>query len=307
MEINRGWNKALLYTGQGIRSEDVVKYAGQLREVDTPLLEANIDAAEKASELPIASYLVKPDDIFSNNAALQLVVHTLNVTAGDIALAEIADTEGLVVAGHSLGEVAAFDAVKVFLSRRASMEFVYARGTAMQRAHEKGPGSLYSIEGLTEAQVDEISLELEAVSALINGPQLIVVGSSPERTDLEEAAKKAGARKVTDLHIPAFHTLYMDEARIDLEVYNYNRQYHDALFPVVSNLTGQPILDGYRLIGNHIANVVNPVRWVDSIVTIYHEGVTFYTLGPGNNPAILNRLNGVPKEQTRDLFQLLAE
>lgn len=307
MEVIRDWNRALLFTGQGIQPEDVIKYASQLREIDEDLLEANTYAAEKNSGLPIADYLVRPEGIFTNNAALQMVVHTLNVTAGDLALTKFGDTNGLVAAGHSLGEVAAFDIARVFLTRAESMEFVSFRGRFMQRDHEQGPGNLYRIDGLTEEQLLSVSLELEISPALINGPTLLMVGSNVDRNDLEEPLKEAGARRVMDLKIPAFHTFYMARAQTDLEAYNRQRKYQTASFYIVSNYDGEPGLDGYELLVKHITSITNPVRWTDVIATINHPGVTFYTLGPGSNLAALNRLNGVPKERTKDLLQLLAE
>lgn len=310
METVKDWNRALLYTGQNIKPEDMIKYGAQLREVDRDLLERNVSLAEEVSGLPISRYLALPMDISSDNAAVQMVVHTLNVTSGDLALAKIAQTkfiDRLVGAGLSLGEGAVLDAAGVFPSRRSGMEFVFTRGTNMQRAYENNPGSLYMIEGLTEEQLDEISLDLEVATALINAPTLIIVGSTQGRTDIEELARAAGAKKVTDFHLPPFHTLYMDEARLAMMAFNRNLEYRTAQFPVVSNLDGKPSRRGLLLIDKHIANFVDPVRWDRTIATIYHEGVMFYTMGPGNNLAVLNRLNGVPKEQTKDLFQLLAE
>lgn len=307
METIKDWDRALLFTGQGIQPEDVTKYASQLRDVDGELLEANVDRARKASNLPIARYLVNPTDIFSNNVALQMVVHTLNVTAGDLAIRKIGTTEGLVSAGHSLGEVASFDIARVFLHRNDGMEFVYTRASNMQEDHEQGPGSLYRIDGLTEEQVEEIGLELEIVPALINAPRMIVVASSIDRTDIEEPAKKAGARRVLNLKIPAFHSFYMDVARGNMADYIGTKHYRNADFPVVSNLDAEGSLEGGLLVANHNVNFTNPVRWRDVIATILHPGVTFYTLGPSNNLSVFNSANEVPKEQTKDLFDLLAE
>lgn len=307
METIKNWNKALLFTGQGIQPEDVTKYASKLREVDEELLETNIDAAERITWLPIAPFLVDAREIFGNNAALQVIVHTLNVTAGDLANRKMATTEGVVGAGHSLGEAGVMDAAGVFPSRADSMDFVFNRGRFMHRDNYFGPGHLYRIDGLTEEQVDDLALELEIAPSLINTPKLILVGSSIGRVDLEEPLKVAGATKVENTKLPAFHTLYMVEAQKDLESFSRSRKYRTANFPVFSNYDGSPYQDGYDLVASHITSVTNRVRWADTIANINHPDVTFYVLGPGSNMAALNRLNGVPKEQTKDLFQLLAE
>ena len=307
MEVVKDWSRALIYTGQSLKGEDIVKYTAQLREVDPNVLEYNIADAEWVSGLPIADYLVSPDEIFNNNATLQMVVHTLNVTASDLIRRKMVTTEGLVAAGHSLGEVAALDIAKVFPTRAASMEFVFARGSGMQRAYIQNPGSLYMLLGLSEVQAGTLPAELGTVPALINAPELTVVAADKGRLAVIEAeVKKIGAKRVQDLEIPPFHTNRMLQAQADLEAFSRQREFGTAIFPVVSNYDGEAGLDGYELIVKHITSVTNPVRWVDVIATIKHPGVTFYTMGPGNNPAALNTLNGVPKEQTKDLFQLLA-
>lgn len=310
MSMNPEWNTALLYTGQNVKPEDIVKYSDQLKEVDEELWERTVALAEEVSLLPISHYLITPMDTSSNNAAVQMTVHTLNVISGNLALAKISEMGGmdkLIEAGHSLGEAAALE--EVFPSRRANIQFVFERGSVMQRAYETSPGSLYMIDGLTEEQVDEIAPELEVAKALVNGPTLIFVGSTQGRTDLERPLKEAGAKKVTDFHLLPFHTLYMEKAQSDMKAFIGNAKYEfkQARFPIVSNLNGLSSQMGRLLVDNHVASFTSPVRWSDSIATMNHEGVTFYTLGPGNNTATLNRLNGIPKERTKDLFQLLAE
>lgn len=305
METVKDWNRALLYTGQGVKPDDIKKYAGQLRDVDPTLFEQNIEAAEKASDLHLARYMVDPEDIFNDNAALQMTVHTLNVTAGDLALRKIGTTEGLVAAGHSLGEVAAFD--DVFPSRDQSMEFVFNRGTVMQKAYAAYPSSSYLIMGLSSEQLDPKTRGWDVHSSLFNGPQLTVVGSYQGRTDLEELAKAAGAKKVIDLKIPAFHTYFMANAMTEMAAFNMDREYKDSRYPVFSNLSPAARRAGGVLVNNHISSFINPVRWVETTAAMNHDDMVFYCLGPGDNPANLNKNNEIPKERTKDLFQLLAE
>ncbi len=311
MEIVKDWNRALLYTGQGIEAEDITKFVSRFKEVDhSSVLEGNIAVAERVSGLPIARYMVDPRDIFNNNIALQMVVHTLNVSSGDLALEKLDTTEDLVGAGHSLGEAGAMDAAGVYPNRQSSMEFVFERASDMQKAYKRNPGTLYLLMGLNEDNAVNLPAELEVDLALINGPQLTVVASDIGRfAEIEAEAKKAGARKVIDLKIPPFHTRRMLQARVDLEAFARaeGREFRTAIFPIVSNYDGEEGLDGYGLVIKHITSVTNPVRWTDVIRRINHPGVTFYTMGPGTNPADLNKANKVPAEQTKDLFQLLAE
>lgn len=309
MEKIKDWNRAFLFTGQSLKGEDIVKYAAQLREINPSTLETNVNVAEEASGLPIAGYLVKPDEIFNDNAALQMTVHSLNITAGDLALQKIGTLEGLVGAGHSLGEVAAMDKAGVFISRRASMDFVFRRGLFMQRAYEQNPGSLYLLMGLREANVVDLPSELGITPALFNGSELTVVAADKGKLgEIEEAAKKLGAKRVYDLGILPFHNPRMSSAQRDLEAYARQQEYQTTTFPVVSNWDGEAGTDGYEQIVKHITCVTQPVRWVDVIGTIrQNPDVIFYALGPSNNVAGLNAANGVPKEQTKDIFQLLAE
>lgn len=308
MEVVKNWKRALLYTGQSIKPEDIATYASKLKEVDGDVLGSNVAVAEEVSRFPIAKYLADPKGAFDNNASLQMVVHVLNVAAGDLALQKIGTTDDLIAAGHSLGECAAMD--RVFPTRKASMEFVFIRGSAMQRAYVKNPGSLYLLMGLDEASARNLPAELGIELALINGPALTVVASGTGRfAEIDAEAKKLGARKVIDLEIPPFHTHRMLQAQVDLEVFTRDekREFRTATFPIVSNYDGEEGWDGYDLVVKHITSVTNPVRWTDVISRINHPGVTFYTMGPGTNPADLNKANKVPAERTKNLFQLLAE
>ncbi|GEM_PF-7084726 len=307
----------LQFAGQGVKPEDIISCAAQLGRIDNDRLTANIAIAKEVSDLPVGEFLTglcNTPEFFQNNALAQLAIHTLNVTAGDIALRQLQqpDSQSSITAviGHSLGEVAAMDIAGVFPSRRESMEFVFARGTAMNEAHHKKPGNLYAIVDLGEEAVKELCLSLNTTIALENSPKGFVVAGELNITDkLTAQATARGARNVIALGLPGFHTeKYMSSAQAALRQWSEGRPYQTARFPVFSNFDAKLATNGAALANNHLNSVTSPVLWQATLAAVrqfaFGDNVIFITLGPGGNLAAINRGNGIPLRQTMTLEQL---
>lgn len=307
----------LQFAGQGVKPEDIINCADQLGQTDGNKLAANIAIAEKVSGLRVGAFLTelcRTPEIFQNNALAQLAIHTLNVTAGDIALSHLEQPDSrssiTAVIGHSLGEVAAMDIAGVFPSRQESMEFVFTRGKAMNEAHRRKPGNLYAIVDLGEEAVKELCLSLNTTIALENSPRGFVVAGEPNITDkLTAQATARGARNVIALGLPGFHTeRYMSTAQAALRKWNEGRLYQTARFPVFSNFDARLATSGTALVNNHLNSVTSPVLWQATLAAVrqfaFGDNVIFLTLGPGGNLAAINRGNGIPPKQTMTLEQL---
>jgi [acyl-carrier-protein] S-malonyltransferase len=187
------------------------------------------------------------------------------------------------VAGHSLGEYTALVAAEV-LTPEEGARLVVARGEAMQAAADAGPGTMAAVLGLDAAQVAEACAGVDgAWPANDNAPgQIVVAGTAAGVEAAGEAAIALGAKRVLPLPVGgAFHSPLMAPAQARLDEALAGARFGPAAFDVVANVDAAPHRDGWA--GLLSAQLVSPVRWRDSMLTLSGLGVThFLELGPGS-------------------------
>lgn len=192
-------------------------------------------------------------------------------------------------AGHSLGEFSAWVAAGA-LSFADGVRTVRRRGELMFRSGNERPGTMAAVLGLEDEALERVCAEASdesgvCVPANFNSPgQLVISGDVPAVERAMALAKEAGARKVVRLNVSgAFHSPLMQVAEQGLAAQLESVSLEAAAFPVVSNVTAQPVSDvdeGRRLL---VRQLTSPVRWTASMRTMTDAGVTrFIELGPGN-------------------------
>lgn len=189
-------------------------------------------------------------------------------------------------AGLSLGEYTAL----VFASAMSfedGLRVVKRRGEAMQAAADATPSGMVSILLLDRADVEQICEEasghgsIQIANYLCPG-NLVVSGDNAACERAAELAVAAGGKAIPLAVAGAFHTNIMrpaDEALADVlnEV-----EIRTPEIPVVSNVDAQTHSDPGEIRQLLIRQVVNPVRWEDSMNLMLGEGCTdFYEVGPG--------------------------
>jgi [acyl-carrier-protein] S-malonyltransferase len=107
----------------------------------------------------------------------------------------------------------------------------------------------------------------DAVPALINGPQNVVVSGDLEAVGrCEELAGEAGARKVTRLVVSsAFHSPLMAEAVAEWSEVVANAALKDPELPVVLNTTGALATGVDDVRTALVDQLTGPVRWVEDV------------------------------------------
>lgn len=307
---------ALICPGQGLSSQEIVAYYQKLLALDPILTRNRIGLAQEAINRiqGTVNFNITADledeaaPSFTRTAFVQPVVYALSVLASEIMANGSTSLAPRFVAGHSLGEYAALTYSQVF-SFEQGIDIVTLRGQAMQTACDIITSKLVSINGLSEEQVKDICKQTGTEIALLNAPNLIVVGGASETVpDIEKLAKEAGARKVTTLPTAgAFHTRFMKEAAFCLDQFLTVYEFQNPQIPVIANLTGQESNSAGALRNHLVESMVNPVRWVDVIQTMKNRGVQiFIESGPGKSLAQLNRLNGLSEDQTINILELTA-
>ena len=188
-------------------------------------------------------------------------------------------------AGHSLGEYTALVATGA-LSFDDGVRLVVERADAMHEAGLAAPGTMAAVLGLDDDDV-EIACrraDSDVWVANFNAPGQIVIAGSPEGVaKASEIAKELGAKRVMPLQVSgAFHTPFMTAARDRLRMAITAADPRDTEVPVVSNVDALLHASGDEWTSLLSAQLSNPVRWKQCLLTLASEGVTgFVELGPG--------------------------
>ena len=81
----------------------------------------------------------------------------------------------------------------------------------------------------------------------------------------------------------AFHSPLMEVAKADLRDHLADVDFHAPRFPVVSNVTAQPVDDTESARRLLVEQLTSPVRWTASMRMLVERGVTrFVELGSGS-------------------------
>jgi len=208
------------------------------------------------------------------------------------ALSQVLAGKGLTpdfAAGHSLGEYSALVAAGV-VSLEDGVRAVKLRGRFMQEATPPGEGSMAALMGLSREEVEslcrQVSREMDRVvePANFNSPQQIVVSGHRDAVlRLMERAKEAGCKRAVELQVSApFHCSLMEPAQRRLEGVLKEIPFSNPGFPVVPNVTAEPVTEGETLRELLVRQVTAPVMWRLSVERMIEEGVTlFVEVGAG--------------------------
>lgn len=220
------------------------------------------------------------------NAQPAIMAHT--VAAWRVITAEREVSPSL-AAGHSLGEFSAW-VLAGAIDFVAAIRLVRARGELMYAAGHSRAGSMAAVLALDDEVITEICRRASeetgsvAVAANFNAPGQVVISGDVEgirrATDL---AREAGARKVVPLPVSgAFHSPLMAEAAAGFSAPLERADFAEPRFPVISNVSAEPIGRAADARGLLLAQLTAPVRWTESVRRMIELGADeFIEVGPG--------------------------
>ncbi|WP_185934739.1 ACP S-malonyltransferase [Mycolicibacterium hodleri] len=165
-----------------------------------------------------------------------------------------------VVAGHSVGEIAAY-AIAGVLSADDAVSLAATRGSEMAKACAVEPTGMAAVLGGDEAEVLARLDALDLVPANRNAAGQIVAAGAISALDklVEDPPAKARVRKLATAG--AFHTHFMASA---LDGYSAAADAVTASEPttsLLSNADGQPVGSAADAIAKLVAQLTQPVRW----------------------------------------------
>lgn len=201
-----------------------------------------------------------------------------------------------VVAGHSVGEIAAY-AIAGVLSADDAVSLAATRGSEMAKACAVEPTGMAAVLGGDEAEVLARLEALDLVPANRNAAGQIVAAGAVSALDklVEDPPAKARVRKLATAG--AFHTHFMASA---LDGYSAAADAVTASEPttsLLSNADGQPVASAADAIAKLVAQLTQPVRWDLCTETMRQREVTAIIEFPpaGTLVGIAKReLRGVP-------------
>ena len=180
---------------------------------------------------------------------------------------------GGVVAGHSVGELAA-GAIAGVLTPEDSLRLVRVRGQAMARAAAAERTSMTAVLG-TDTEAILASIEAHGLTpANINGAGQIVAAGTVEQLAAFAADPPPRARLLPLQVAGAFHTRHMACAVDELRAAAAAIRVSDPVVAVLSNRDGAVVRSGADWLERIVTQVSSPVRWDKCMQTMSSLGAT---------------------------------
>ena len=204
----------------------------------------------------------------------------------------LADKER-VVAGHSVGEIAAY-AIAGVLSADDAVALAATRGAEMAKACANEPTGMSAVLGGDEAEVLARLEQLDLVAANRNAAGQIVAAGRLSALDklAEDPPEKARVRALGVAG--AFHTEFMASALEGYAAAAHNVATSEPTAVLLSNSDGQPVSSAADAMEKLVAQLTRPVRWDLCSETLRQRSVTAIVEFP---PA--GALSGIAKRELR--------
>lgn len=195
--------------------------------------------------------------------------------------------EPTVLAGHSLGEYSAL-VVAQALDYADGLRLVRARGQAMQAAVPARAGAMAAVLGAPADQIEaichEVSSEIGIVSAAnYNEPrQTVIAGTAAAVAVASERLKAAGVRRIIalDVSVPS-HCALMAPAQQALATALAQTTLRRSQVRVVHNVDLSDASTSEAISERLLAQLVNPVRWTQTISMLAADQPLVVECGPG--------------------------
>jgi malonyl CoA-acyl carrier protein transacylase len=187
---------------------------------------------------------------------------------------------GEMIAGHSLGELAALVAGDA-LDADEGLRLAVIRGRLMEDAAALSPGGMMAALGGEDESVRALAVEFGLTVANDNAPGQVVLSGPSD--SLTEARKQLRADGVKAIRLPvagAFHSPLMAGAAEKFRLALDEVEFRQPSLPVFSSTAAAPFEDPRTRLA---AALTEPVIWQDTLKRMHADGArTFLETGPGD-------------------------
>ncbi len=191
----------------------------------------------------------------------------------------------LVIAGYSIGELAAWGVAELF-GAMDTLDLAARRAEAMDAAAPPGGGLLF-VRGLSRQTIDRLCARHDAAVAIVNPGQAFIIGGSRVNLDaLAADARALNAARAIDVPVEvAAHTAQMARASAEFRQILSDvplTRAPAASARILSGVDALPVLDVQTGLDKLAAQISRTVRWADCLGACREAGATvFLELGPG--------------------------
>ena len=248
---------ALLAPGQGSQTP------GMLAEwLNLPGAGDRIDRWSQISGLDLARLgtTATADEITDTAITQPLVVATTLLAHAALAERGLPAAADVVIAGHSVGEIAAY-AIAGIISADDAVKLAAVRGAEMAKACAAEPTGMSAVLGGEEDEVLARLEALELIPANRNAAgQIVAAGSITALEKLaEDPPAKARIRQLATAG--AFHTHYMASALDGYAAAAADVTATEPTTTLLSNFDGRPVTSAADAMDKLVAQMTRPVRW----------------------------------------------
>ena len=281
---------ALLAPGQGSQTEGMLS-----PWLELPGAADQLTLWSKAGGLDLVRLgtTASTEEITDTAVTQPLVVATTLLAHQELTKRGLLAGEEFIVAGHSVGEIAAY-AIAGVLAADDAVALAATRGAEMAKACAIEPTGMSAVLGGDEAEVLSRLEELELFPANRNAPgQIVAAGPLPA---LEKLAEDPPAKaRVRALGVAgAFHTKYMAAALDGYAAAAAAVATAEPTATLLSNHDGKPVGSAAAAMDTLVAQLIQPVRWDLCTATLREHDVKAIVEFP---PA--GALAGIAKRELR--------
>jgi [acyl-carrier-protein] S-malonyltransferase len=225
---------------------------------------------------------VTGDALYENRTG-QILCALQALAAGELLHTHLSN--GFIVAGYSVGEVAAWG-VAGLIEPADVLDLIVTRAAAMDAASQPGDGLLF-IRGLSRQSVDRLCERYAVDIAIVNPGEAFVLGGSQDGLNAAtQDAKQNGAERIIRLGVSvASHTRGLTSASMAFRDALSNLRLAARLparIRLISGIDAAAVLDVTKGLDKLAAQISQTIHWADCLAACVEAGASvFLELGPG--------------------------
>jgi [acyl-carrier-protein] S-malonyltransferase len=287
---------AFLFPGQGSQSVGMMNGLSQYPEVRQTFDEASAALGEDLWKLVTEG----PVETLNQTTYTQPAMLAADIATWRVYLGQ-GGAMPAVMAGHSLGEIAALVAAGA-LDFADAVKLTRFRAEAMQNAVPEGVGAMAAVLGLDDDAVRAVCAEaaqgevLEPVN--LNSPGQVVIAGNKAAVERGMAlAREKGAKRALPLPVSVpSHSSLMQPAADKFRAYLESVNLRVPSVPVLQNADVQAFTDPAVIKDALARQLHSPVRWVETVQALAGQGIVrCVECGPGKVLAgLVKRINDIP-------------